>query len=102
MGAPRRGRRDIDDLGRLHLVLGEVTDEEPAEALERPGWGLVPRLGARLISTPRRCGPPPNRARPLPTGPPWGDVMVAKARVHEGPSADGANLQVHVESAAGA
>ena len=30
---------DIDDLGRLHLALGEVTDEEAAEVLERAGLG---------------------------------------------------------------
>ena len=30
---------DVDDLGRLHLALGEVTDEEAAEVLERAGLG---------------------------------------------------------------
>ena len=30
---------DIDDLGRLHLALGEVTDEEASEVLERAGLG---------------------------------------------------------------
>ena len=30
---------DIDDLDLLHLALGEVTDEEAAEVLERAGLG---------------------------------------------------------------
>src|SRR5918997_77950 len=30
---------DVDDLGRLHLALGQVTDEEAAEVLERAGLG---------------------------------------------------------------
>jgi len=32
---------DVDDLSRLRLALGEVTDEEAAEALERAGFGRM-------------------------------------------------------------
>ena len=70
---------DIDDLGRLHLALGEVTDEEAAEVLERAGLGRF-RDGdtAFLDVAALRAA-----AEPRATAPDWQsqwDAMVAKAR----------------------
>ena len=92
---------DIDDLGRLHLALGEVTDEEAAEVLERAGLGRFhDSETVYLDAAALRAA-----AEPRSTAPDWAaqwDAMVAKARSQGWLSADGANLQVHVESAAGA
>ena len=92
---------DIDDLSRVVLALGQVTDEEAAEVLERSGLG---RLGdgdtAYLDAAALRAA-----AEPRATAPDWvsrWDAMVAGARGQGWLSADGASLQVHVESAAGA
>jgi hypothetical protein len=92
---------DIDDLGRLHLALGEVTDEEAAEVLERAGLGRFhDSETVYLDAAALRAA-----AEPRATAPDWAarwDAMVAKARSQGWLSEDGANLQVHVESAAGA
>jgi hypothetical protein len=67
---------DIDDLGRLHLALGEVTDVAALRAA----------------------------AEPRATAPDWStrwDAMIAGARSQGWLSDDGATLQVRVESAAG-
>jgi hypothetical protein len=92
---------DVDDLSRLHLALGQVTDEEAAEVLERSGLG---RLGdadtAYLDAAALRAA-----AEPRATAPDWisrWDAMVAGARGQGWLSEDGASLRVHVESAAGA
>ena len=85
---------DINDLGRLHLALGEVTDEEAAEVLERAGLGrfrdgdtaFLDVAALRAAAEPRATVPdspyriPPGtttskrwilryRARSLPSGP---------------------------------
>ena len=92
---------DIDDLGRLHLALGEVTDEEAAEVLERSGLGRFRDADtAYLDAAALRAA-----AEPRATSPDWvtrWDEMVAAARSQGWLSEDGASLQVHVESAAGA
>jgi hypothetical protein len=92
---------DIDELGRLHLALGEVTDEEAAEVLERSGLGrLTDDRTAFLDAAALRAA-----AEPRATAADWAvrwDAMVAKARSNGWLSDDGASLQVHVESAAGA
>ena len=76
---------DVDDLGRVRLALGEVTDEEAA----RGPRARRPRPAARrLDGVPgrrRRCGRPPNRG---PTGEDWTrrwDEMIAAARA-DGPA----------------
>ncbi len=92
---------DIDDLGRLHLALGEVTDEEAAEVLERAGLGRFHDADTVYLDAAALRA----AAEPRATAPDWArqwDALVAKARSQGWLSADGANLQVRVESAAGA
>ena len=92
---------DVDDLSRVRLALGEVTDEEAAEVLERAGLGRFhDSETVYLDAAALRAA-----AEPRATAPDWAtrwDAMVAKARSQGWLSADGASLQVHVESAAGA
>jgi hypothetical protein len=92
---------DIDDLGRLHLALGEVTDEEAAEVLERAGLGRLEGSDTALLDvTALRAA-----AEPRATAPDWSerwDEMVGAARANGWLSDDGASLQVRIESAAGA
>lgn len=92
---------DIDELGRLHLALGEVTDEEAAEALEHSGLGRFKDADTAFLDAAALRA----AAEPRASAPDWAvrwDAMVAKARSNGWLSDDGASLQVHVESAAGA
>ena len=92
---------DVDNLTRLHLALGEVTDEEASEVLERAGLGRIEDADiaflyvAALRATAEKQGTAPDWAQR------W-DAMVAQAREKGWLSEDGASVQVHVESAAGA
>ncbi|TFV53739.1 hypothetical protein [Blastococcus sp. TF02A-35] len=92
---------DVDDLGRLHLALGQVTDEEAGQALESSGLGRLQDADtAQLDAAALRAA-----AEPRATAPDWSaqwDAMVATARSQGWLSEDGATIQVHVESAAGA
>ena len=92
---------DVDDLSRLNLALGEVTDEEAAEVLERSGLGrLQDATTAFLDAAALRAA-----AEPRATAANWAerwDAMVAGARSKGHLSEDGASLQVRVVSAAGA
>ena len=90
---------DIDDLGRLHLALGQVTDEEAAEVLERSGLGRFRDAETVCLDAAALRA----AAEPRASAPDWAaqwDAMVAKARSQGWLSDDGASLQVHVESAA--
>ena len=92
---------DVDDLGRLHLALGVVTDEEATQALERSGLGRLQDADTAVLDVAALRA----AAEPRATAPDWvsrWDAMVASARAQGWLSADGAGLQVHVESAAGA
>ena len=92
---------NVDDLGRLHLALGEVTDEEAAEVLERTGLGRFRDDDTVLLDVAALHA----AAQPRATAPGWQaqwDRMIASARANGWLSEDGATLQVHVESAAGA
>ena len=92
---------DIDDLGRLHLALGEVTDEEASEVLERSGLGRIQDADTAFLDAAAMRA----AAEPRATAPDWStrwDAMVAAARSQGWMSDDGATLQVPVESAAGA
>jgi hypothetical protein len=92
---------DVDDLGRLHLALGQVTDEEAAEVLERAGLGrFTDSETAQLDVAALRAAAEPGASAP--DWPARWDRMVADARSNGWLSEDGASLQVHVESAAGA
>ena len=92
---------DIDDLSRVVLALGQVTDEEAAEVLERSGLGrLQDAQTAFLDAAALRAA-----AEPRATAQDWSarwDAMVADARSRDRLSEDGASLQVDVVSAAGA
>jgi hypothetical protein len=92
---------DIDNLTQLHLALGEVTDEEAAEVLERTGLGRIQDADTAFLDAAALRA----AAEPRATAPDWAtrwDAMVAGARAKGWLSDDGARLQVHVESAAGA
>jgi hypothetical protein len=92
---------DIDDLGRLRLALGEVTDEEAADALERAGLGRFQDASTAFLDAAALRA----AAEPRATAPDWSarwDAMIAGARSSGSLSEDGASLQVRVESAAGA
>jgi hypothetical protein len=92
---------DVDDLGRLHLALGVVTDEEAAEALERSGLGRLRDAETAFLDVAALRA----AAEPRASGADWPaqwDRMITAARGKGWLSADGASLQVHVESAAGA
>jgi hypothetical protein len=92
---------DVDDLGRLHLALGQVTDEEAAEVLERAGLGRFTDSETAVLDVAALHA----AAQPRATTPEWQaqwDRMIASARSNGWLSEDGSTLQVHVESAAGA
>lgn len=92
---------DVDDLGRLHLALGQVTDEEAAEVLERAGLGRLRDSETAVLDVAALHA----AAQPRATAPGWQeqwDRMIAGARSNGWLSEDGATVQVHVESAAGA
>ena len=91
----------VDDLGRLHLALGEVTDEEAAEVLERAGLGRFTDSETAVLDVAALHA----AAQPRSTAPDWQarwDAMIAHARSQGWLSEDGSTVQVHVESAAGA
>ena len=92
---------DVDDLSRIRLALGEVTDEEAAEALERAGLGRLQdeRTASLDVAAVRAAAEP--RATSATWAEDW-DRMMAAARGTGRLSEDGAGLQVPVESAAGA
>jgi hypothetical protein len=92
---------DVDDLGRLHLALGQVTDEEAAEVLERAGLGRFSDSENALLDVAALHAAAQPRATSAEWQAQW-DRMIASARANGGLSEDGASLQVHVESAAGA
>ena len=92
---------DIDDLGRLHLALGEVTDEEAAEVLERSGLGRVRDADTAVLDAAALRAAAEPRATAADWSARW-DAMVASARSQGRLSEDGATIAVRLESAAGA
>jgi hypothetical protein len=92
---------DVDNLTSLHLALGEVTDEEAAEVLERAGLGRFRDADTAFLDVAVLHA----AAGPRATAPDWQtrwDEMITLARTNGRLSADGASLQVQIESAAGA
>jgi hypothetical protein len=92
---------DVDDLSRLHLALGEVTDEEADEALREAGLGRLQDADTGLLDVEGLR----EAAESQVDAPDWADRfagMVDLARDKGWLSDDGGSLQVHVESAAGA
>ena len=92
---------DVDDLTRLHLAVGAVTDEEVDAALRKDGLGRLVDADTGVVDIAALRA----AAEPRATSASWGqdfDAMVAKA-VEKGWTADdGASLQVHVEPAVSA
>ncbi|HEY0125923.1 MAG TPA: hypothetical protein VGB58_02165 [Blastococcus sp.] len=92
---------DVDDLGRLHLALGQVTDEEAAEVLQGAGLGRFQDSETAVLDVAALHA----AARPHASGPEWQaqwDRMIADARSQGRLSEDGATVRVDVEGAAGA
>ncbi len=92
---------DVDDLGALRLALGEVTDDEATEVLERAGFGRLEDADTAVLDTAALRAAAEAQA----TGEGWAtrwDELLASARSDGRLSEDGASLQVRVESAAGA
>jgi hypothetical protein len=92
---------DVDDLTGLHQALGQVTDEEASEVLARSGLGRFQDAETAFLDAAALRA----AAEPRASVPDWStqwDAMVARARSRGWVSEDGASLQVHVESAAGA
>ena len=92
---------DVDNLTALHLALGEVTDDEAAEVLERAGLGRFKDSDTVFLDVAALHA----AAQPRATADDWQaqwDAMIAKARGKGRLSEDGATVQVEVESAAGA
>jgi hypothetical protein len=92
---------DVDNLSALHLALGEVTDEEASEVLERAGLGRFTGSDTAVLDVAALHA----AAQPRSTAPDWQsrwDQMIAAARSQGWLSQDGATVQVHIESAAGA
>lgn len=91
---------DVDDLSRLQLALGAVTDEEASEALQHAGLGRLEdsQTGVLDVAALRAAAEP--RATAADWNQQW-DVMIATARSKGELSEDGATVQVPVETAAG-
>jgi hypothetical protein len=92
---------EIDDLGRVVLALGQVTDEEAAGVLERSGLGRLQDAGTALLDAAALRA----AAEPRATAPDWTaqwDAMVERARGEGRLSDDGATVRVTVQPAAGA
>ena len=92
---------DTDDLTRLHLALGQVTDEEADRALRDAGLGRLDDADTGTLDTAALRA----AAEPDADVAGWAqrfDAMVDAARERGWVSDDGATLRVHVESAAGA
>jgi hypothetical protein len=92
---------DVDELTSLRLALGEVTDEEAAEVLERAGLGRLEDSDTALLDVKTLRAAAESQAT-VPDWPARWDEMIGVARTKGWLSEDGATLQVHIESAAGA
>jgi hypothetical protein len=92
---------DVDDLTRLHLAVGAVTDEEADSALRSAGMGRLVDGDTGVLDVAALRAAAQSRT----TAADWGeqfDAMVASAADKGWTADDGAGLQVHVEPAASA
>jgi hypothetical protein len=89
----------VDDLTQLHLAIGQVTDEEAAEVLERSGLGRLQDADTAFLDVAALHAAAAPRATSADWQTQW-DAMLATARSKGWLSEDGATLQVHVEGAA--
>jgi len=92
---------DVEDLTRLHLAVGAVTDEEADRALREAGMGRLAEGDTGLLDVAALRA----AAQPQASAEDWAerfDGMVAQAADKGWTSDDGASLQVHIEPAASA
>ena len=92
---------DVDDLTRLHLALGEVTDEEADAALRAAGLGRLEDAETGVLDTEALRAAAQQRGSDGDWERRFAD-MVDLARQKGWTDDDGTTLTVHVESAAGA
>ncbi|MFW3172560.1 hypothetical protein [Geodermatophilus sp. CPCC 206100] len=92
---------DVDDLTGLHLALGAVTDEEADQVLRDAGLGRMAdaETGVLDVAALRAAAEP--QAGAADWAQQW-DGMLRYAGNEGWLADDGATVQVHVESAAGA
>ena len=92
---------DVDDLTRLHLAVGALTDEEVDSALRDAGLGRLVDGDAGVVDVAALRA----AAQPSSTVSDWAarfDAMLAQAADKGWTADEGAGLQVHVEPAASA
>jgi hypothetical protein len=92
---------DVDDLTRLHLAVGALTDEDVDSALREAGMGRLVDADTGVLDVAALRA----AAQPTATVEDWADrfdAMVAAAEGKGWTADDGAGLQVHVEPAASA
>jgi hypothetical protein len=92
---------DVDDLKRLHLAVGALTDEDVDSALRDAGMGRLVDGDNGVLDVAALRAAAQSRA----TAPDWAeqfDGMVAFATEKGWTADDGAGLKVHVEPAASA
>jgi hypothetical protein len=92
---------DVDDLTKLHLALGAVTDEEADRVLRDAGLGRLQDAETGFLDVAALRAAAEPQADAADWAQQW-DGMVAYAQRKGWLTDDGASLQVHVESAAGA
>jgi len=92
---------DVDDLARLHLALGAVTDEEADQVLRDAGLGRLEDGETGVLDVAALRAAAEARAGATDWAQQW-DRMIARAGEQGQLVDDGAALQVQVESAAGA
>jgi hypothetical protein len=92
---------DVDDLTRLHLAVGALTDEEVDSALRAAGMGRLVDGTSGVVDVAALRAAADGKA----TAADWSDqfdAMVAQAAEKGWAADDGAGLKVHVEPAASA
>jgi hypothetical protein len=92
---------DVDDLTRLHLAVGALTDEDVDSALRGAGMGRLVDGDTGVLDIAALRAAAESKA----TAPDWAerfDAMVTTAEGKGWTADDGAGLHVHVEPAASA
>jgi hypothetical protein len=92
---------DVDDLTRLHLAVGALTDEDVDSALRDAGMGRLVDGDTGVLDIAALRAAAESKA----TAPDWAerfDAMVTMAEGKGWTADDGAGLHVHVEPAASA
>ncbi|MEX5720550.1 hypothetical protein [Geodermatophilus maliterrae] len=96
---------DVDDLARLHLALGQVTDEEADAALREAGLGRLEDADSGVLDAAALRAAAESQAGSQAGAGDWAqrwEGLLETARDRGWSVDDGAGLRVHVEGAAGA